>query len=226
MKNKIEHIINECVKTILNETINDNLHQFIKYIESSGTYGTLKSKWNNIYDVIGDVELSYAVESCLYDEFDEYCNINDIEYDEDNDSIKNKYINKRLKETIDFILNNVDINNNGLIYIERNIKLLNLLNIGNLGYELSNKYDGHLGEYWSYVFGQVIDGNGNVEISFKGWVKPEDIAWNSTIGANIMCPDEYEITLDYNTPIEIDKITIVTKRGERTIWNKPIILKA
>ncbi len=225
MKDKLKYIINECVKSAIAESANDNLHQFIDYIKSSGKFGTLKIDCRNLRDIIGNINTSYNVEDSLNYEFSEYCEENG--YDEEDDDLKAKFIDNEIQKTLDFILSNITINNNGLIYIERNIKIPNLLKVGKLGYDLNNEYGGHLGIYWSYIFGQVIDATHGVEISFKGWVRPEDIDWETTVNANICYPDEYEITLEYDTPIQIDTITIVQKGGyTRTIWNKPIILQA
>lgn len=225
MNSNIKNFIYEQVKNVINETINDNLHQFINYIKSSGKFGTLKSDWCNLRDIIGNINTSYDVDCALDYEFSEYCKENG--YDEEDYDLKAKFINNEMQKTLEFILSNITINNNGLIYIERNIKIPKLLNVGKLGYDLNNKYGGHLGIYWSYISGQVIDATYGVEISFKGWVRPEDIDWDATVNANICCPDEYEITLGYDTQIQIDAITIIPKRGyTRTIWNKPIILQA
>jgi len=225
MNSNIKNFIYEQVKNVINETINDNLHQFINYIKSSGKFGTLKSDWCNLRDIIGNINTSYDVDCALDYEFSEYCKENG--YDEEDYGLKAKFINNEMQKTLEFILSNITINNNGLIYIERNIKIPKLLNVGKLGYDLNNKYGGHLGIYWSYISGQVIDATYGVEISFKGWVRPEDIDWDATVNANICCPDEYEITLGYDTQIQIDAITIIPKRGyTRTIWNKPIILQA
>lgn len=225
MNSNIKNFIHEQVKNVINETINDNLHQFINYIKSSGKFGTLKSDCRNLHDAIGEINARYYVVYALDYEFSEYCEENG--YDEEDSDIKTKFINNEIQKTLEFILSNITINNNNLIYIERNIKIPNLLNVGKLGYDLNNKYGGHLGIYWSYISGQVIDGTDGVEISFKGWVRPEDIDWETTVNANICCPDEYEITLREDTPIQIDAITIIPKRGHtHTIWNKPIILQA
>lgn len=225
MNSNIKNFIHEQVKNVINETINDNLHQFINYIKSSGKFGTLKSDCRNLHDAIGEINARYYVVYALDYEFSEYCEENG--YDEEDYDLKAKFISNEMQKTLEFILSSVTINNNGLIYIERNIKIPNLLKVGELGYDLNNKYGGHLGIYWSYISGQVIDATDGVEISFKGWVRPEDIDWEATVSANICCPDEYEITLEYDTPIQIDVITIIPKRGHtRTIWNKPIILQA
>ena len=54
-------------------------------------------------------------------------------------------------------------------------------------------------------------------------VDPKDVNWGETIAANVIDPDEYELTLNEDAPIQITKILDVNRK---LIIEKNILYKA
>lgn len=124
------------------------------------------------------------------------------------------------------VLENLDLNNNYCIYIEREISIPNLLSSNNIKKVFSEKYNGALGKYWTYMADNACQQNAyysgdNTKIIIQGYVKPEDVDWGETIASNIDDPDEMELTVNDDAEIEMDLIK--TSKGNHIIFNDKLI---
>ena len=66
-------------------------------------------------------------------------------------------------------------------------------------------------------------GNSRNNITICALVDPKDVNWGETIAANVIDPDEYELTLNEDAPIQITKILDVNRK---LIIEKNILYKA
>lgn len=126
------------------------------------------------------------------------------------------------------------INDKGLIYIERVIGVDDILSNKDIYYEYVDQWK-NLGECWSWAKGGAISfGSDNVSKNYDwfilhGWVRPEDVDWDTTIRCNADCLYyERELRLNYNAPIQIDRIECkgTNINGCNLPLKKPIILHA
>jgi hypothetical protein len=181
----------------------------------------------------GAEQFSYYSEHDLDEDFSYWLHYNyDMELDEidaDYNNLREQYWDEYTDGIAEDLCNDIypmlQFNKNNLIYIERNITIPYFSANTNAFIKLQQEFDGHLGECWSYKSGQVIDGRQGDEISLKGYVKPEDVDWRSTTNLNFEFPDEYELRLDYNTPILLTEITAVTRSREIPIWKGNLIFQ-
>ena len=84
-----------------------------------------------------------------------------------------------------------------------------------------------MGIYWTYIEGMgdshgAVGGSRN-NITICALVDPKDVNWGETIAANVIDPDEYELTLNEDAPIQITKILDVNRK---LIIEKNILYKA
>lgn len=235
-----EQHISKVIKSVLNEMKGDNLHQFIEYILHYGKEGNLISNltknevWNMLckgaeqFNSYSQHDLDEDFSYWLHYNYDMY--LHDIEADYDNlqEQYWDEFIDGIEEDLCNDIFPNLQFNKNNLIYIERNITIPYFSENTNAFSELQQEFDGHLGECWSYKYGQVIDGREGDEISLKGYVKPEDVDWKLTTNLNFEFPDEYELRLDYNTSILLTEITAITRNRSRgiPIWKGNLIFQA
>ena len=142
---------------------------------------------------------------------EDYCEEYDIDSVEDDEENFIKYIKDIVDEQLTL---NFDRN---LIKIERVISLDSSF----------SKYKGNMGIYWTYIEGMgdshgAVGGSRN-NITICALVDPKDVNWGETIAANVIDPDEYELTLNEDAPIQITKILDVNRK---LIIEKNILYKA
>lgn len=180
------------------ESLNDNLEKFIKFIKDNSKEGELKTNHKSYYDYYNECDpfdnskFSLNVDNTVYAE--DYCEEHDIDSVEDDKENFIKYIKDIVDDqlTLDF--------ERGLIKIERVISLNDSF----------SKYKGNIGIYWTYMEG-MGDSHGTVSssrnnVTICALVDPKDVNWEETIAANVIDPDEYELTLNEDSPIQITKI--------------------
>jgi hypothetical protein len=147
--------------------------------------------------------------TCWAEDYCEEHEIDSVEDDKDNfiEDIKN-IVDEQLTIELE----------RGLIKIERVISLDSSF----------SKYKGNIGIYWTYIEG-MGDSHGAVgssrnNITVCALVDPKDVNWEETIAANIIDPDEYELTLNEDAPIQITKILNVNRQKE--FLKKNLLYKA
>lgn len=231
-------LVDRLVNNVLNEMKGDNLHQFIEYILHYGKEGNLISNLtkDEVCNMLckGAEQFNSYSQHDLNEDFSYWLHYNyDMDLDDitaDYDNLQEQYWDEFIdgieEDLCNDIFPNLQFNKNNLIYIERNITIPYFSENTNAFIKLQQEFDGHLGECWSYKYGQVIDGRTGNEISLKGYVKPEDVNWVLTATLNFDIPDEYELRLDYNTPILLTEITAVTRKREIPIWKGNLIFQA
>lgn len=208
------------LNTYINEnkdsSINNGLiNKFIEFLENNSENGELKTNHKSYYD--------YFNECDPFDNSKFYQNINNTGYAEDYceeheiDSVfddKENFI-EYIKDIVDEQLT-LDLER-GLIKIERVISLDSSF----------SKYKGNIGIYWTYIEG-MGDSHGAVgssrnNITICALVDPKDVNWEETIAANIIDPDEYELTLEEDASIQITTILDVNRKE---ILKKNLLYKA
>lgn len=141
--------------------------------------------------------------------------------------LDSKDFNNWCKEFLsDRIIESIELSENGLIKIERNIEIPNFngINRNRNSKYYDNKYGDSLGEYWTYLndAGHAYGAEGSVgpEIVLYGLCRPEDVDWERTISTFIEngCA-EYELC--FNGQVELYAIT--TAKGNHTIWRGNLI---
>ena len=142
---------------------------------------------------------------------EDYCEEHNIDSVEDDEENFIEYIKNIVADQLTLELER------GLIKIERVISLDSSF----------SKYKGNIGIYWTYIEG-MGDSHGAVgssrnNITICALVDPKDVNWEETIAANIIDPDEYELTLEEDAPIQI--ITILDK-DRKEIYKKDLLYKA
>lgn len=180
------------------ESLNDNSEKFIKFIKDNSKEGELKTNHKSYYDYYNECDpfdnskFSLNVDNTVYAE--DYCEEHDIDSVEDDKENFIKYIKDIVDDqlTLDF--------ERGLIKIERVISLNDSF----------SKYKGNIGIYWTYMEG-MGDSHGTVSssrnnVTICALVDPKDVNWEETIAANVIDPDECELTLNEDSPIQITKI--------------------
>ena len=149
--------------------------------------------------------------------------------------VKNSDNNSFVKQLI--------LNEKGLIYIEREINVSNVLGktiedenydmYDNLFDYLKNEFSG-IGNCWSWKIGggsaycenDILD---YTILLFRGWVNPKDIDWPITILRNTYdaFKEEKEIYIKSNKIVEIDEIIISGKDDKnkgKNILNRPMLI--
>lgn len=215
---------------ILIEAKDDNLHEFIQYLKDCGDGGELKSPKRNFKKMLLSAtakEIASVHWRTIVDRFSEfYCEENGIdEFDEDEYHDDFELWVKQV--SVDTITTFSEINNNNCLYIERAITIPKFSDKDRLLSDFRNRYDGHLGVCWSYCKGaaNAYEGNfGEDEIILKGYVRPDDVDLDNTVLMNIIEDEEYELTINYDAPIQLTEIT--TSKGNHKIFTGNLILKA
>lgn len=192
-----------------------HINDFIQFLIENSKEGELKTNQKSYYyyfddcnpfnnakfsQNIGEMELS-----------DEYCEENDLDsiYDDEENFIE--YIKDIVDEqlTLEF--------ERGLIKIERVIDVNSSF----------SKYKGNIGKYWTFIEG-MGDSYGassyKNNITICALVDPKDVDWEETIASNLLDPDEYELTLNEDAPIQIVKI--LGKDRKETLLEKNLLYKA
>ena len=107
------------MRNLVNEVKGDNLHQFVDYITKFGQNGTLSSNENVDSQYIKS-QVKY-IGNDIFNSQDYEDFLNDNEYDYFDDSHQEEYEEIVLERTVAEILKYLNINERGLIYVERNI---------------------------------------------------------------------------------------------------------
>ena len=193
-----------------------NIDKFIDFLKDNSKSGELKSN-NKSYldyfdkcDPFNNAKFSQNIDNSSWAE--DYCSEHDIEsiYDDEEGFVKyckDILLNEQLD--LDF--------ERGLIKIERVIDVTSSF----------SKYKGNLGIYWTYIegFGESYGASSyKNNITICALVDPKDVNWEETIAANLMDPEECELTLNENAPIQITKI--LGKDRQKTILKENLLYKA
>lgn len=229
---ELHGFIKTCVKNLLQEAKDDNLHEFIQYIVSHGKQGELRSNYDDPYNdfIMWDIDVSKsAYFNGIVDQQAEcYCYDNDIDEEEEwTEEIYNNFAIWCNNKATDLILDNIETNQNNCIYVERAITIPKFADKNKLYDWFKKDYNGHLGVYWSYRRGgaEAYWGNNNQDtIILKGYVRPEDVNWLETLATGLYNIDEYELNLNQNAPIQV--VEIVTEEGNHRIFRGNLILQA
>lgn len=203
----------------ITESSEENINAFVQFLEENGNEGELKScskSWYVYYDecdLFKNQKFSQNVE--YFDIAETYCEENGLETVFDDEEGFSEYVKTTLDDNDLFVFEF----ERGLILCERVIDVKE---------EKYDKYEGHLGKYWSFIRG-AGDSHGSVsnsknDVVVYALVNPKDVDWAETIAANLTDPEEYEITLYEDAPIQITKI--VEKRTNKTLLEKDILYYA
>lgn len=208
------------LNTYINEnkenSINNGLiDKFIEFLEDNSKNEELKTNHKSYYDYFDECDpfdnskFSLNIDNTGYAE--DYCEEHDIDLVEDDKENFIEYIKDIVDEQLTLELER------GLIKIERVISLDSSF----------SKYKGNIGIYWTYIEG-MGDSHGAVgssrnNITICALVDPKDVNWEETIAANIIDPDEYELTLNEDAPIQI---TTILDKDRKEIYKKNILYKA
>lgn len=225
------------LKDILIEAKNDNLHEFIQYLNDHGKDGELHSSCSeaHLYDkfmIDCDIHNSPLYNEIINSEsaIGSYCYDREIEEDEivwDEETYRD-FDEWCLDTATDVILEYIKTNNKNCIYIERAIVVPYFTNKDKLYRWFKTDYGGHLGVCWAYRKGRAEAYFGGFEkgdtIILKGYVRPEDVNWTETVALCLYNIDEYELRLNDNAPIQLTEI--VTEKGNHKIFNGNLILPA
>ena len=134
-----------------------------------------------------------------------------------------------------------EVNDRGLIYIEREITIPNAMspNIPRdeknyFEYLMGNNFNG-VGQCWTFMKGKgeaycgVGYGGGTDYILLQGWVDPRSINWQETLMRNAWSMnEEHEIFINPGYLVEIDKITLNRTSNSnygKNILSKPILIQ-
>ena len=134
-----------------------------------------------------------------------------------------------------------EINDRGLIYIEREITMPNVMspNVPReaknyFEYLIGNNFNG-VGQCWTFMKGKgeaycgVGYGGGTDYILLQGWVDPRSINWQETLMRNAWSMnEEHEIFINSGYLVEIDKITLNRTSNSnygKNILSKPILIQ-
>ena len=203
------------IKDYIIESHQSYVDDFIDFLLKNSKEGELKHNSKSYYDYFNECnpfnnqKFSQNIDATVYGE--DYCEEHELDsvYDDKENFIK--YIKDIVDEQLTL---NFDHN---LIKIERVISLDSSF----------SKYKGNIGVYWTYVEGMGDShgavGNSRNNITICALVDPKDVNWGETIAANVIDPDEYELTLNEDAPIQITKILDVNRK---LIIEKNILYKA
>ena len=207
--------LNQYIKLYILESLNNNIDAFIKFIKENSKPGELKNNSKSYYDYFNECnpfdnpKFSLNINNTVYAE--DYCEEHEIDSVFDDKENFIEYIKDIVDEQLTLDLER------GLIKIERVISLDSSF----------SKYKGNIGIYWTYIEG-MGDSHGAVgssrnNITICALVDPKDVNWEETIAANIIDPDEYELTLEEDASIQITTILDVNRKE---ILKKNLLYKA
>ena len=202
------------IKNYIIESQQSHINDFIDFLLKNSKEGELKTNHKSYYDYFDECDpfdnqkFSQNIDMTTYAE--DYCEEHELDsiYDDQENFIE--YIKDIVDEylTLDF--------ERGLIKIERVIDITSSF----------AKYKGNIGKYWTFIEG-AGDSYGassyKNNITICALVDPKDVNWGETIAANIIDPDEYELTLNEDAPIQITKILDANRK---LIIEKNILYKA
>ena len=205
----------KALQNFIHESLQQNIEKFIEFLKDNSEIGKLKDNHKSYYDYFNECnpfdnsKFSMNINNTVYGE--DYCEEHNIDSVEDDEENFIEYIKDIVDEqlTLEF--------ERGLIKIERVISLNDSF----------SKYKGNIGIYWTFIEG-MGDSHGAIgssrnNITICALVDPKDVNWEETIAANIMDPDEYELTLEEDAPIQITKILDANRKE---IFNENLLYKA
>ena len=194
-----------------------NIEKFIQFLENNAKEGKLNSNSKSYYDYFNkcnpfdNAKFSLNIDNTVYAE--DYCEEHDIDSVEDDKDNFIDYVKDIVDDqlTLEF--------ERGLIKCERVITIDS---------EAFSDYKGNIGIYWTFMEA-MGDSHGSVgssrnNITICALVDPKDVNWEETIAANLIDPDEYELTLKENAPIQITRILNVNRQKE--LLKKNLLYKA
>ena len=164
------------------------------------------------------LEHGFQVEAIDGSEFEEnYIEENDLDYGFQWDDDFYDYCREYFLDECGY---DIKFNKNNCVYCERAIAVES--NFDPKKY--IDKYKGHLGVYWTYEKdnADAVDGTEDNIIVLSGYVKPEDCDWAETITANLLDPDEMELTIKEDADVLITNI----KYNDEDIFTSEMICKA
>ena len=205
----------KALQKFIKESSQDHIEKFVEFLKDNAKHGELKSNHKSYYDYFDECnpfdnsKFSMNINNTAYAQ--DYCEEHNIDLVEDDEENFIKYIKDIVDDQLTLELEN------GLIKIERVISLN----------ESFSKYKGNIGIYWTYIEG-MGDSHGAVgssrnNITICALVDPKDVNWEETIAANIIDPDECELTLNEDAPIQITKILDVNRKE---IFKENLLYKA
>lgn len=192
-----------------------NIDKFIEFIESNSKEGELKSNSKSYYDYFNECDpfdnnkFAMNIDNTVWAE--DYCEEHDLDEIEDDKEGFIEYV----KDIVD---NQLTLEfERGLIKCERVISLDSSF----------SKYKGNMGIYWTFAEG-MGDSHGAVgssrhNITICALVDPKDVSWEETIAANLIDPDECEITINYDAPIQITRIL---DKDRKEVYKNNLLYKA
>ncbi len=206
------------MKTLLKfikESSQDNIEKFIEFLKDNAKTGELKTNHKSYYDYFNECDpfdnqkFYQNIDNTSYGE--DYCEEHEIDSVFDDEENFIEYIKDIVDEQLTLDLER------GLIKIERVISLDSSF----------SKYKGNIGIYWTYIEG-MGDSHGAVgssrnNITVCALVDPKDVNWGKTIASNIIDPDECELTLNEDAPIQITRILDVNRKE---IFKENLLYKA
>ena len=203
----------------INES-NSNIDKFIEFILSDseeGELATCHKSWYDYYEKCNPFDnqkFSQNVDMTAYAE--EYCEEYKLDTVFDDEEGFTEYIKSVFDESDNQLAFDFE---RGLIKCER------VIDVQEDSFDI---HRGHLGIYWAYFEGMGDShgsvGNSRNNVVVSALVDPKDVNWGETIAANMIDPDEYEVTLNEDAPIQITKI--VEKRTNKTLLEKDILYYA
>jgi len=204
--------------TYINENNSlSNIEKFIQFLLDNSKKGELKSTNKSYEDYFNECnpfnssKFSANIDTTCWAE--NYCEEHDIDsiYDDEENFIK--YVKDIVNDQLELDLER------GLIKCERVITIDS---------EAFSNYKGNIGTYWTYMegmgdsYGSIGSSKNNITIC--ALVDPKDVNWEETIASNLMDPEEYELTLEYDAPIQITKI--LGPERQKTILKENLLYKA
>lgn len=225
-------------KTICDGYINGNIEDVINidYLPLFEDFENFKknSKYKNIVDIM----FSFLTRRELIDDFENYENIlTNYGYTHFQNLVKEVFF-----ENMNYygFPNNLNINERGLIYIERNIIIpkLNIPDFNEMNYNdyykyLKNFYN-NLGNCfsWGENCGEAYCGDsfnvGNTELKLRCWVDPKDINWRETVYRNSYPLNQEKEIFISKRGAKIEIFDIKVENGNfygKSLINKPIIIQ-
>ena len=197
-----------------------NIEHYIDFLEHIGRFGRLESRLGKDKAQF-QIFLSQAQEdgfSYWYDNFDT------SSFEDDGYDIRQLYYGKLSEYHFPKGLN---IDENGLIYCERTIKIPSPMETASdmAYYNYITKYSS-VGEYWTWLEGngEAYCGSGGIDITLIGRTRPEDVDWDETFMRNAYeLNEECELYLGYSSLVQINAIRL----NDRVInLPRPIVVPA
>lgn len=202
-----------------------NIEHYIDFLEHIGRFGRLESQLGKDKTQLQNF-LSQAKENA-FGNWSECFDLSSFEYDGielSEDDVRRLYYGK-LSEY--HFPNSLDIDENGLIYCERTIKIPSPMNTAsdNAYYKYICNYSA-VGECWTWLEGngEAYCGRGGMNITLIGRTRPEDVNWEETFYLNAYeLNEECELYLGYSSLVQINAINL----DDRVInLPRPIVVPA